>query len=118
MRQGHHRLGPADPVEAARGEEVVGDEERVEAEFLGAHREAANLLPMIRVLARQEVRRDEGAELHADALAPTFDSSSPAKIMASRMRSRSDVGIGSSGGRTVSRASRPCITSAALQRAR
>ena len=42
----HQRLGPADAIEAARGQQVVGDEQRLEAELLGVHSETADLIPV------------------------------------------------------------------------
>src|SRR5205807_2749013 len=115
----HHRLRPADPVKPLRRQQVVGDEERVESELLGPHRKPSDLFTMPGFLARKQVRRDERSELHREALAaPTFCSSSPATTIAFRISSRSAAEMGSSGGRTVSRSTIPCITRAALHRAR
>src|SRR5689334_25391660 len=118
MRQRQHRLRPADPVEPGGGEQMVGYEERVEAQLLRSHRKPTDLIAVLRCLAREEVRRDENSELHAEASAASpLSSSSPAKTSASRMRSRSASEMGRRGGRTVSRSMMPCITSAALARA-
>ena len=40
----HERFGPAHAVEAVRGQEVVGDEQRLEAELLGVRGEPADLI--------------------------------------------------------------------------
>ena len=65
VRQGHHRLGPADAVEPRRGQQVIGDEERVEAELLRFDRKTADLVAVPGVLAGQEIRGNENANLHA-----------------------------------------------------
>src|SRR5207245_8995528 len=65
VRKGHHRLGPADAVEPRRGQQVIGDEERVEAELLRFDRKTADLVAVPGVLAGQEIRGNENANLHA-----------------------------------------------------
>src|ERR1700730_7636048 len=113
MCQCHHRLGPADAVEPSCRQQVIRDEKRIEAQLLGPDRKATNLGAVLRVLARQQIGGDEDAELHAGAFAPrAAGSSSPATTRALWMRSRSASVMGSSGGRTVSRARIPCMTSA------
>ena len=47
VRQRHQRVEPADPVEAMRGDDVVGDPQRVETQLLGAAGEPADVVGMV-----------------------------------------------------------------------
>src|SRR5581483_239495 len=98
------------PVEPARRQEVVGREERREAELLRVPGESSQ---PVRPRARQKERREEDADLHASA-----GSSSPAATSASRRRSPHSSETARSGSRTVARSSTPCATSASFVRAR
>src|SRR6266851_5949226 len=63
MSECHERLGPAHAVEAVGGQQVVGDEQRLEAELLGAHREPADLISVPLLRTGQQVRRQEHPQL-------------------------------------------------------
>ncbi len=65
MAEGHQGLGPADPIEATGRQQVIGDEQRREAQLLGPSRETTDLLAVLPVLAGEQVGGDEDSEFHA-----------------------------------------------------
>jgi len=53
-----------DAIEPGRGQQVVGDEKRIEAKLLSPHRKSTDLVAVFSLLTGQEIGRDEHAQLH------------------------------------------------------
>jgi hypothetical protein len=87
VAEGHQRLGPADPVETLGGQQVVGDEQRIEAELFRAGGKSADLVAVPVFLTRQKVRGKEDAELQMDSRAKREASraSTDSIVMGTRM---------------------------------
>ena len=63
MAEGGHWFEPADAVEPARGQEMVGDEEGIKTQLLGSLCELPDPVGILGIVRRQEIRGEEDPNL-------------------------------------------------------